>query len=230
METGNRERFPLSIPALGFIIFAFYTLARTTLAVDVSSTVAAKAGILFQFLIGGLFLAVLSAIILDKSFKNILPDRNAGFTTQQSLVVLGGFALLGFFQLIVNTYSLAPLLVNATPTSQQIFSIDAAIAEEAVFSALLTVLIYRLLLRSTSRFLSRLAIGLVTALIVAVAFLDFHSYVYGTNPTAQVFVFGARIILVAVYLVTKSLVAVMLIHATWNYLSFTNVASVIPHG
>lgn len=212
------------MPLLGFYIFAFLTLPFIGLAVDINAVVAQKGAILFSIFLGGIALLLVTSVAFTRSLALVTPNWPVEFfTVKQAIAVIVGFAGLGFYQLLVNNASIQSFVLGVGPQTSFTFKIDAAIAEESLFGAI-TVLVF---LAVRLRF-NRLSAGIIAALSAAIAFMYFHIYAYGTNPSALVFVFGARIILVTVLLATlvyskdrssASLVAPTLLHVVWNGVS-----------
>jgi membrane protease YdiL (CAAX protease family) len=212
------ERFPYTIPALSIIAFGALTAVFISLASDVNALVAQKANTIGTIFVVGIALSVLTPIVLYRGrFTDAIAPKLQFdyFTTKQALATIIGFFILGIFQYSVNKYALTTSLGTVGPTTLLIFKIDSAIAEELFFSAWLTAMVYSI---------ARLSIGsitssLVSMLTVALAFVYYHTFVYGSDPTALTFVFGARLIIAAVFLYTHSILAALLIHVTWNILS-----------
>ena len=230
------DRFPVTLILLLFWGFAFLTLPFLGLSVDVTPLLSAKAEIGLTMFIGGIVLLFATSLVFTGGFELIKPARPfLTYTSSQALIVVSGFLLVSIWQIYVNQASIRTALASAVITvpsqTALVFSVDISIAEEALFGAV-TVLIFLSLVYLR---LGRLAAAAVTLPAVAGIFTAFHLYVYGTNPAALWFVFGARLVLGGVLLATlhysrhkgvhpsASLVAPQIIHTIWNVLTLPGV-------
>lgn len=203
------ERFPITLPLLGFWAFAFATLPFIGLGFQNNPTAALGSQVLLgMFLLGVVFLFVLS-LVFTGGFAMIKPDKLVqSLTFGQALVIITGFLLVAIWQSFANQALFSTILAGLTDAQLAfVTKIDAAVAEEAVFISE-TIAIFLTLVYAFK--VPRLLAAGITLPVVGLTFQAFHQYVleqlfptYGPAfNAAQIFILGARIILSGVLLGT----------------------------
>lgn len=224
-----KERFPVTLGLLAIDLFAVMTLPFLALSVNVTPDLSAKSVILLVMFLVGAVLLFATSVVFTGGLDLIKPDKPfEPFTLGQAVLVIIGFGIVGVWQLYINQAFITPAVTTRAaiivdPTTAVIFSVDTAIAEEMLLGAF-TILVFVTLVY----FKAGTVISGLTALLGAAAFFTWlHFYVYGTNPAALVFVFGARlalsgVLIGSIYLsrgrahLTAALAAPPLIHIGWN--------------
>jgi hypothetical protein len=185
-----------------------------------------------MFLVG-MVLLLFTSVIFTGGLNLVKPDKPfQQFTTGQAFLVAVGFALVSVWQIYVNQASLLPALQTFTagttvitpgPQLSYTFAIDNGVAEEALMAGA-AIIIYATILY----FKGGKLLAVLTAVSAVTAFFTWiHLFVLGDNPSALLFVAGARVVLTGVLFGTlflsrkaahrtASLAAPPTIHVLWN--------------